>query len=386
MRRFLLPALAVAACMAGACVAGPQGAQAATPPKQPASGPGGSDYVAADVTKRVIGTASAATYAFYPAAPAKDPRPVVVFLHSWGAANPGLYGGWIDHLARRGNLVLFPRFQEPNRTRPMEATANAAALIKSALEALASDPDAKPDLKRVAFIGHLAGVPIAFNLAAEAEQDGIPAPKLVFGLMPGGIASDEKSRGILLKDLSAIPASTLLITMTGDREHLPADRAARRLMTEAAGVPGTRKLFMRAGSDDHGFPTLTATLTSPGAKKDAYDASVLKLPPDPPKDPKQRSTWKWTPDMSLTGEQTVLTQQLANNPTDTLDYLAYWKTFDMAAAAAFSGQDATALRREPRFIDMENWSDGWPVRRLSADLPKGTEEQQQGRGPRRRLN
>jgi dienelactone hydrolase len=380
MRRSLLSALVF-----GACVAAPW-AEAATPPKQPGQGPGGSDYAASDVAKRVVGTASAATYVFHAAGPAKEPRPVVVLLHSWGAANPGLYGGWIEHLARKGNLVLFPRFQEPNRTRPIDATGNAATLIRTALDALAEDPEAKPDLKRVAYIGHLAGAPIALNLAANAKQDGLPAPKLVFAVMPGGIASDEKSRGILLRDLSGIPASTLLITMTGDREHLPADRAARRIMTEASNVPGTRKLFMRAGSDDHGYPALTATLASPGSKKDAYDASAIKLPPDPPKDPKQKNTWRWSADMSLTGEQTVLTAQLASNPTDTLDYLAFWKTFDMAAAAAFAGTDAASLRREARFVDMESWSDGWPVRRLSADLPKGAEEEQQGRGPRRRLN
>jgi hypothetical protein len=52
--------------------------------------------------------------------------------------------------------------------------------------------------------------------------------------------------------------------MSGDRDHLPTDRAARRILKEAGTVPATRKLFMRAGSDDHGFPSLTATLASPG--------------------------------------------------------------------------------------------------------------------------
>ena len=91
--------------------------------------------------------------------------------------------------------------------------------------------------------------------------------------------------------------------------------------------------------------------------------------------------------MALTGPQTILTQQLGNNGTDTLDYLAYWKTFDMAAEAAFAGRDAAFLRRDPKFIDMGSWSDGWPVRRLSAEMPKveGQDDKQE-RGPRRRLN
>jgi hypothetical protein len=91
--------------------------------------------------------------------------------------------------------------------------------------------------------------------------------------------------------------------------------------------------------------------------------------------------------MALSGPQTILTQQLGSNPTDTLDYLAFWKTFDIAAEAAFAGKDATAVLKDPKLTDMGRWSDGWPVRRLSAQVPKeeGTERQQE-RGPKRRFN
>jgi dienelactone hydrolase len=360
-------------------------ALAATPPKQPESGPGGADYAASQVVKRAVGRASAATYVFHAAGEAAQPRPVVVMFHSWGAANPQFYGGWIEHLARKGHLVLFPRFQEVNRTRPAEATALAAGLIKEALTALENDPEARPDLKRVAYLGHLAGAAIALNLAADARSDGLPEPKLIFALMPGGIASDEKARGILLEDLSTIDAGTLLITMSGDRDYLPTDRAGRRILLEASAIPANRKLFMRAGSDDHGFPAVTATLASPGSIKAEYDAATIKLPPDPPRDPKQKTSWRWTADMALTGEQTILTGQLGTNVTDSLDYFAFWKTFDIAATAAFGGKDASALRRDPKLIDMGTWSDGWPVRRLSADMPKVEGAEPPARGPRRRL-
>jgi hypothetical protein len=70
--------------------------------------------------------------------------------------------------------------------------------------------------------------------------------------------------------------------------------------------------------------------------------------------------------MVLSGEQSVLVAQLGSNVTDTLDHWGYWKTFDLAAAAAFGGRDAQALRNDPNFTDMGRWSDGWPVKRLSA--------------------
>lgn len=381
MRRFPLPVLLLGASLAASSV------HAATPPKQPEQGPGGRDYTSGEVVKRAVGTASSGTFVFHGDDTPAKPRPVVVFLHSWGAVNPGLYGGWIEHLARKGHLVLFPRFQDVNRSRPADASNLAEDLIQNALATLADDPNARPDKERVAFIGHSAGVPLAFNIAAGVSSGKVPAPKLIFGLMPGGIASNEKERGILLRDLSTVGPETLIITISGDRDYLPSDRASRLIFQQASAVSSTRKLFMRASSDDHGFPALTATLASPGSPKADYDASAIKLPPDPPRDPKQRNTWRWSADMALSGPQTILTQQLGNNATDTLDFLAFWKTFDMASEAAFAGKDATALVRDPKFVDMSTWSDGWPVKRLSAQMPKGDgPESKEERGPRRRLN
>ena len=349
-------------------------ALAANPPPQPKAGmPGGADNPDAEITKRSVGRASAVTYVFHMAADPQRPRPVVVFLHGWGAVNPSLYGGWIDHLVRRGYLVLFPAFQTVGRTRPPDASKNAAALVKDALAALANDPKAKPDLARVAYLGHSAGGGVAANLAADPAANGLPVPKLVFITMVGGIASDEKSRGIQLADLSKIDPSTAIIAMIGDREFQASDRASRRILREATEVPPNKKLFMRAGSDDHGFPSLSATLASPGAPLAAYDSAAIKVEPDPPVDRKapRPPQPKWSADMVLSGEQQVLLAQLGRNPIDTLDYLAFWKTFDMAADSAFNGSgDLATLRNDPAFLDMQRWSDTWPIRRLHAEVPK----------------
>ncbi|NEU12214.1 alpha/beta hydrolase [Methylobacterium sp. BTF04] len=347
---------------------------AAPPPAQPAEGPGGVGERSATIIKRGLGRANAATFVFYKSGPAPaEGRPVAVFLHAWGAPNPQAYGGWIDHLARNGYLVLFPRFQEINRTRPADASAIAERLLKGALADLASDPDAKPNLTKVALIGHLAGAPVAVNIAADASEQGLPVPRLVFAVMPGGIASDARARGIVLRDLSRIAPETLMVAMIGDRDARAADLAARRVLREASGVPQERKLLVRALSDDHGFPALTATLASPAAIDAAYDAGAIKLPPEPPRDPKQPAPpFKWSADMSLTGEQTTLVAQINNARADSLDYLAYWKSFDLAATAAFGANDATSLKSNPRFSDMERWGDGWPVKRLVLETPRTT--------------
>ena len=368
MRSRHLRSLVVA--LAWAALAAP--AAAASPPAQPRSGAGGVSNPDAEVVKRAVGRTGTATYVYHLAGEPAEPRTVVVVFHGWGAVNPMTYGGWIDHLARRGHLVLFPSFQQVGRTRPVEATAVAAGLVKDALAELRSDRVARPNLDRVAYLGHSAGAAIAVNLAATARARELPVPRLVFATMPGGIASDEKARGILLEDLGGVDPATAIVTMIGDREFQAADRASRRILREASNVPPGRKLFMRSGSDDHGFPSLAATLASPGSPKEAYDVAAIKLPPEPPVDPRSRiQRPKWSADMVLTGEQQVLVGQLTRNVTDTLDYLAYWKTFDMTLAAVAGGSgDFAAVRSDPAFVDMGRWSDGWPVRRLYAEVPK----------------
>jgi dienelactone hydrolase len=367
--RFVL-ALTVLLCSAVASGA----VHAATAPPQPEKGPGGSDYAVKDVVKRAVGLPGRQSFVFHRADTGAEKRPVVIFLHAWGATNPAIYGGWIDHLARKGALVVFPRFQEPNRTRPPSAMPGMMASLTEAFAQLASDAAARPDTSRVVVVGHLAGAALAANYAASAEGENLPVPRLIFGVTPGGIASDAKSRGILLSDLSKVPGSTLLATMIGDREHLPSDRAARRLHRETTQIPGNRKIFVRILSDDHGFPSLSATLASPGSLNDAYDGAKIPLPPEPTRDPKapKPRQERWSADMALTGEQTILVAQLNQNATDTLDQWGYWKTLDFAMATAFADSDFAALRKDGAFFDMGRWSDGWPVKRLNAEAQRDT--------------
>ncbi|HMO28472.1 alpha/beta hydrolase [Enterovirga sp.] len=378
-----LAALALAALAAGP-------SWALSSPTQPKTGPGASLDTTGEVVKRAIGKPGEVTYVFHMASAPEKPRSVVVLLHAWGAANPVVYGAWIDHLARRGHLVLFPGFQVVGSTKPTDATDRAGALIKSALAQLASDPQAKPDPAETFYLAHSAGTGIAVNLAARAKDLDIPAPKLIFALMAGGIAKDDTSRGIRLADLAAIPEATNLVLMSGDQTNLAADRLSRRILKETSSVPAVRKLFMRSASDDHGFPPLTATLASPAGPMDGYSSETIKLPtveeapkfdakgrrlrpPPPPRVP-------WSVEAQLTGEQRVLLQQVERNTVDTLDWLAYWRVFDMLIATTETGADLVGLRQDPSFLDMGRWTDGWPVRRLSAETPK-TETSAPASGP-----
>lgn len=376
---FARTALTFATGMALAMLAaGP--ALAVSSPSQPKTGPGAPLDPTGEVARRAIGKPGDVTYVYHMASAPEKARSVVVVLHGWGASNPIVYGAWIDHLARRGHLVLFPGFQEIGSTKPKDATDRAGALIKGALAELASDPQAKPDPANIYYLGHSAGVGVAVNLAAKAKDLGIAPPKLVFATMAGGIAKDEESKGIPLADLSAMPATTNLVAMSGDQNNIAADRLSRRILKEAAAIPPARKLFMRAGSDDHGFPQLTATLASPVGAKDGYGSETIKLPvveAPPQLDAKGRRVRPppaprvpWTAEAQLSGEQRVLLQQLQRNVVDTLDWLAFWRVFDILIATSSTGGELAGLRQDASFSDMGRWSDGWPVRRLVVETPK----------------
>lgn len=165
-------------------------AVAATTPQQPEQGPGGRDYQKTAIIKRAVGKAVAPVFVFHADNRPEMARPVIVFFHSWGGNNPQYYGKWFEHLAQKRNLVLFPRFQEVNRTKPADATSLASEALRDALEALADDQKARPDLKRIAYVGHLAGFIVALDLAAYAGERQLPAPKLILNLIPGGIAKE----------------------------------------------------------------------------------------------------------------------------------------------------------------------------------------------------
>ena len=111
---FLVAALAVSPVLA------------ATPPQQPKDGPGGSDYVASDVAKRVIGNASAATFVYHPAGAAENLASIQAGAHRVNNRSEmdrdgnGKHGG-------AGAL----RQQQPRGPRPVHISPRNAARIVS---------------------------------------------------------------------------------------------------------------------------------------------------------------------------------------------------------------------------------------------------------------
>jgi acetyl esterase/lipase len=377
---FFAPALALALMLG----CGPA-ALAAGPPTQPKSGPGGSDYAVSDIVKKAYGQGSEQVFVFRPAGPAAGPRPVVVFLHGFGAVSPKYYGAWIGHLVRKGMIVVYPRYHEASgKTRLAAMTLEAAKGVRQALQALAADPEANPDLGRVAHVGHAMGAVIAVNLAALAEAEGLPKPRLVLGAMPARLPSATAPRAVPLVDLATLDPKTLIVMITGERDNVAAEAGARAILrASSASVPPERRLLARLPSDNHGQPALLAGHYSPVAPDDAFDLPKIDGALDPPKPviaaakaaPRDKAArdqarldageqWR------LANQENIELQMLAIQNVDAIDWYGLWKTFDIARETAFAGGDALTLRRDSRFPDMGLWSDGWPMRRINLESPK----------------
>jgi hypothetical protein len=88
--------------------------QSVLPPLQSIRGPGSTDYAHAGIRMLDNGDQVDGYWLFEPTLPTPDSAHVIVFLHGYGAYNPMIYGKWIKHLVRNGNIVIYPRYQKNN--------------------------------------------------------------------------------------------------------------------------------------------------------------------------------------------------------------------------------------------------------------------------------
>ncbi len=382
LRSTLLSAAALAIALGGS-------AMGATLPGQAAKGPGGADYAIASVIKKAYGFGSAQGIVFRPADPPGafvKARPVVVLVHGWGAVSPKWYGAWIEHLVRRGNIVVYPRYQEAGGgTAYNEVTGEAVKGIRTALDALAATPGVTADLTKVAYIGHNAGAIIAANLAARAATDGLPVPRAVLALMPTRVPTDTKTRAVALTDLTGLDPSVNMITVTGDRDTVSGEAGARAILrASAVALKADHRLLIRINSDNHGQPPLVAAHYSAAAPDDAYDLARIEdamktPPPEAPvvhrdkaaeraarEEARRKASERWW----LARQEQQDMQLMEMQKVDAFDHYGVWRTVDIALERTLAGGDAQSVRRDPRIYDMGLWTDGWPIKRLTVESPR----------------
>jgi acetyl esterase/lipase len=321
----------------------PVRAQAISPPAQPGEGPGGSAAPHAGIEARRFGQGAAGCWIFTPSRPVPRQAPIVAFLHGWGGIDPDYYGAWIEHIVRRGAIVIFPLYQDSPRSSPRGVLADALAGLKDGIaRARSGELGLTGDVSRFAMVGHSAGGLLALNLASIVEREGLPRPRALMSVSPG---LTETARGRTLIPTEAwetIPRGTLLLSLAGADDDFVGDADALRVYQRTLLIPAEDKDFVILQSDDHGTPALRA---------DHHAA---------------------TTGGTITGQRGPASERRPGvMVTDALDFYGTWKLFDALTDAAFYGRNREyALGDTPQQRFVGRWSDGLAVNEMIVrDLP-----------------
>ena len=346
-----------------------------TPPPQPDDGPGGRKLSHAVVTKNRYGKGVDEYWLYEPDSPKPRSAPLIVFLHGWGGTNPAVYGGWLDHLVKRGNIVVYPRYQSDLLTPLSEFTPNTIAALKNAIQRLQTEPGhVRPELNRVAIVGHSVGGLLTANVAALAGESGLPQVRAMMSVEPGRTWNPFRFINVPLVDLKRIPSATLLLAVAGDDDTIASDTDAKRIYYESVKIPAANKDFVRLMSDSHGRPQLRADHFAPVSPDKSYDNGEQSAfnrdgrggPLRESIKERMEDRGKQNSNSNPSNQLPAMAQTTSSSPAaNALDYYGLWKLFDALCDAAFYGKHRQyALGNTPQQRFMGVWSDGVRVKEL----------------------
>ena len=139
---------------------------------------------------------------------------------------PAPYRAWIDHLVKKGNVVVYPRYQGTLLSAGRKFDRNVYGALKEALRVLSEEGHVQPELDHVAAVGHSFGASIAVNYAATAEREGLPRPKAILVVQPGN--GEKGYMHMEIEDLSKIPDGTLALVVAGEHDAIVGSETAIR--------------------------------------------------------------------------------------------------------------------------------------------------------------
>lgn len=166
----------------------------------------------------------------------RGPLPGVLFLHGWGYQRPRDYRRWIEHLARRGNAVIVPKYQNGLHSDPTRVRGAMLRGVRTALQNVKIEPGT------LVVAGHSAGAAMAADYAAVAASHGLPRPRAVYAAYPGRRILG--TPGIPAAGPGRIGASTRLLVLAGVRDVVVGQAPARDLRARATAIPTSRRRFV----------------------------------------------------------------------------------------------------------------------------------------------
>jgi hypothetical protein len=260
--------LALAVLAAGLAETAPAAAAVSQPP-QPRSGPG-SNSAHAGFRVHAGGSGADAWYVFAPARPRPKSAPLAIVMHGYYE-----YSGYdsmyelIRHTARRGSVVIYPRWQtgvaapclgpfdiEPCLRSAVNGVRGALAYLRAHKRTWT-----QPQLGRTSWFGFSFGGIVTADLANRYRALGLPRPRAIFLDDPhdGGLI-DGQDEPALDDSLAGIPATTLVQCHSGSEgviaEAGKANQSCNQVFPRLTSIPARNKDLVMTRPDSHGQPAL----------------------------------------------------------------------------------------------------------------------------------
>ena len=313
---------------------------AVTPPGLPATGPGSAEgyrYPGAKMTH--YGFDGQGFWLVEPTSDANGSTPVAseplpVILHFNGCCGDGGYPtpnelqGWFNHLARQGYVIIAPVYASYSEDSVLTTSVE---YFQDALDELAKPGHAAIDLDSFAVTAYSYGSPAALEYTATAQANGLPIPKAFFAMGPceGRMCQD-------VPTIDSLPDGLKAVVMAFDIDDVPGVEWPQRLYQQLMSLPEADRNYIELRSDDHGWPALLAT---------HYTGITNFLGPIP----------------------RVADYYAQIDQPDALDTWGIWKVSSGLFDCAFMGENCEyALGSSDELLNMGAWSDGVPVRTLTA--------------------
>ena len=288
-----------------------------TQPEQPTTGPGSSDYSHSFVIKTRHKWGGQQFWIFEPFMPKPESAPLIVFNHGWSALHPISYRAWINHIVKKGNIVVYPRYQKGLVRGFENFTINAVNAVKDAIDILDKGWHVRPGLDKFAILGHSLGGGITANMAALAVEEGLPIPKAIMPVQPYINSFDKK-------DYSKISNETIMLVIVGEDDNIAGNYSAKIIFNDTTQIPLSNKDFVVQVTDTYGTPDILGDHMAP-----------------------------------------VCLPKFLSNSVDAMDFYSTWKLFDALTDYAFYGTNKEyCLGNTPEQRFMGLWSDGTPVKEL----------------------
>jgi acetyl esterase/lipase len=273
-------------------------------------------YPYSQVMKQRFGEGMLAYWLYQPQGAPSSALPVVLFLHGWMGFHPFLYGGWIDHLAKSGYIVIFPVFQTSKQDTPDQMLQSAIHAIQDAIRQLNQAHANRPDWNRFAIVGHSFGGGMSVRIAALAKDVNIPIPKLVMPVAPGWLGSDTMPTDTL----SRIAPSVQMYIVEGADDTLKSSRKGRAIYAATPQIPVEHKNFIILASNN---PNIKVDHNAPTSPLDSYQDSNLS---ERERRRQRFATWLFNRFF-----------RIADGEINAIDVHGYWLLFDQLCETAFIG-------------------------------------------------